>query len=45
MDETRKATLRKIDRLLALASDAQVQRIYRIIKYVLFSWPPDRGRA
>jgi len=43
MDETRQATLRKINKLLSLASDAQVQRIYRIIKYMLFSWPPDRA--
>lgn len=43
MDETRLTTLRKINRLLNLASDAQVQRIYRIIKYMLFSWPPDRA--
>ena len=43
MDETRQVTIRKINKLLNLASDAQVQRIYRIIKYVLFSWPPDRA--
>ncbi len=45
MDETRQATLRKINKLLNLASDAQVQRIYRIIKYLLFSWPPNKDRA
>ena len=43
MDETRQVTIRKICKLLTLASDAQVQRIYRIIKYMLFSWPPDRA--
>ena len=42
MDESRQATLRKINKLLSLASDAQVQRIYRIIKYVLLSRPPGR---
>ena len=45
MDETRLTTIRKINKLLNLASDAQVQRIYRILKYVLFSWPPDKDRA
>ena len=43
MDESRQATLRKINKLLTLASDAQVQRIYRIVKFVLFSWPHDRA--
>jgi hypothetical protein len=40
MDETRQATLRKINKLLTLASDAQVQRVYRIIKYLIYRWSP-----
>lgn len=40
MDESRQATLRKINKLLALASDAQVQRVYRIIKYLIYRCPP-----
>lgn len=42
MDETRQATIRKINMMLALASDAQVQRVYRILKYLIYRWPPDR---